>query len=217
MSDIFQEVDEEVRRERLQQLWTRYGYHIIALCVLIVLAVGGWRAYQWWDLKKAAEASVQFDDAAKFSESGKHAEAEAGFARLAREGTSGYRLLARFREAAELAERDRKAAVSVYDSLATDSGTGQPLQDLAVVRAGLLLVDTAPLSELVQRLEPVAGAKAPFRHTARELLATSALRVGDKEAVKRWCDMLTADPETPADLRARAEMLLTLATESGKS
>lgn len=217
MSDIFQEVDEEVRREQLKRLWDNYGHFAIAACILIVLAVGGWRGYQWWELKRAAEASIKFDTATQLSGDGKHAEAEAAYAQLAREGTAGYRVLARLREAAELADRDPKAAVAAYDAIATDSTTGQPLQDLAVIRAGLLLVDTAPLSEFTQRLEPVAGAAAPFRHTARELLATAALRAGDATAVRRWCDMITADPETPADIRARAEMLVTLATASGKS
>ena len=43
MSDIFQEVDEEVRRERLEQLWKRYGIYIIAAVLLVLACVGGWR------------------------------------------------------------------------------------------------------------------------------------------------------------------------------
>lgn len=217
MSDIFQEVDEEVRREQLQKLWDKYGHLLIAACILVVLAVGAWRGYQWWEAKKAVEASAKFDIASQLSEQGKNAEAEAAYAQLAREGTAGYRNLARLREAAVLAERDPKAAVAAYDAIARDSGTGQPLQDLAIVRAGLILVDTAPLTELTQRLEPAAGAGAPFRHTARELLALAALRANDPAAVRRWSDLITNDPETPADIRARAEMLVTLATEAGKS
>ncbi len=43
MADIFSEVDEEVRRERLKQLWDRYGIFLIALAVLIVAGIGAWR------------------------------------------------------------------------------------------------------------------------------------------------------------------------------
>jgi len=217
VSDIFQEVDEEVRRERLKKLWDNYGHFFIAACILIVLGVGAWRGYQWWETKKAVEASAKFDAASQLAEQGKPAEAEAAFAQLAREGAAGYRNLARLREAAVLADRDPKAAVAAYDAIARDSAVGQPLQDLAIVRAGLILVDTAPLSELTQRLEPAAGAGAPFRSTARELLALSALRAGDAAGVKRWTDLIINDQETRADLRARAEMLVTLATEGGKS
>ena len=56
MADIFHEVDEEVRRERLQRLWDRYSIFIIALSVLIVAGVGAWRGYQWWADKQATAA-----------------------------------------------------------------------------------------------------------------------------------------------------------------
>ncbi len=46
MSDIFREVDEEVRREQLKKLWERYSILIVAVAVLIVAGVGGWRGYE---------------------------------------------------------------------------------------------------------------------------------------------------------------------------
>ena len=176
MSDIFHEVDEEVRREKLKQLWERHGNLIVAFALLVVLAVGGWRGYEWWDARKAAESGAAFEAAVTLAESGKQAEAQEAFAKLAKDGTSGYRVLARFREAAELAKTDPAAAVKVYDALAADSGLGRAMQDLAAIRGGLILVDTAPLAELSSRLEPLTSADRPFRHTARELLALGAWR-----------------------------------------
>lgn len=217
MSDIFHEVDEEVRRDQLKKLWDRYGHFAIAAAILVVLAVAGWRGYQWWEAKQAMATSMRFDAAATLAEQGKHAEAQAAFASIAKDGTAGYRGLARLREAAVLAEQDAKAAVAAYDALAADNALGQPLQDLATVRAGLLLVDTAPLAELSRRLEPAAAAGRAFRHTARELLALGAYRNGDMAAVKRWSELISSDAETPADVRSRTEILATLAAESGKS
>ena len=91
------------------------------------------------------------------------------------------------------------------------------MKDLASVRAGVLLVDTAPLAEVARRLEPAAAAGRTFRHTARELLALGAYRNGDMAAVKRWSELISSDAETPADVRSRTEILATLAAESGKS
>jgi len=210
LSDIFQEVDEEVRRERLQQLWERHANLIIALALLVVLAVGGWRGYQWWDSQKAAESGAAFEAAAALGEADKHAEAEAAFAKLAADGTSGYRTLARFREAAELAKTDPAAAAKTYDALAADSAIGRTLQDAAAVRAGLILVDSAPLAEMTTRLEPLTAPDRPFRHIARELLALSAYRVGDMAAAQKWFDLIATDVDTPAGMRQRIEVLMTL-------
>jgi len=201
VSDIFDEVDEEVRREQFKKLWDRYGNLVVVLAFLIVAAVGGWRFYQYWQDKKAAEAGAQFTAAALLAEQGKHEEAEKAFARVAAEGAAGYRVLARLREAAELAARDPKAAVAVYDDIAASSSTGQPLKDFAAVRAAMLLVDSAPLADITRRLEPISGAGAPFRHSARELLAFAAWKAGDTTAMRKWTTLIRADVEMPAALR----------------
>jgi hypothetical protein len=214
MSDIFQEVDEEVRRERLLQLWKRYGNFIIAAVVIVVLGVGGWRGYQWWEAKKAAEAGGAFNSAVELFDTGKPAEAEAAFARLANQGPAAYRVLARIREAAILAQRDPKAAVAAYDAIANDSSAGKLFQDLAAIRAGALLVDTAPLTEMTQRLEPLSKPDSPFRHSARELLALAAFKASDKVAAKKWFDMIESDPETPQSLRGRIDILMTLSGDN---
>jgi hypothetical protein len=213
VADIFQEVDEEVRREQLKKLWDRYGIFAIAAAVLLVLAVAGWRGYEWWVSKQAAQFGDVFVTAAALSEEGKHAEAEAAFAGLATQGTAGYRLLARLNEAAERAATDPKAAIAAYDAVAADGS----IRDLAAIRAGLLLVDTAPLSDMSARFEPLAGPSGTFRHTARELLALSAWRAGDMPTARRWIDMIMSDGDTPGSVRARVEVLMALVPANSRS
>jgi hypothetical protein len=210
VSDIFHEVDEEVRRERLKKLWDQYSGVFITVALLIVVGIGGWRLYQWWDAKQAAEAGRQFEAAVQLSERGKHDEAAALFTKLSTEGTAGYRTLARFRAAQELAKHDTQAAVRAYDALAADRSMGQPLRDLAEIRGALLLVDSAPYEELRTRLEPLTANERSFHHTARELLALSAWRAGDQAASRRWIDLILTDGETPSNIRARVEMLMAL-------
>jgi hypothetical protein len=216
VADIFQEVDEEVRREQLKKLWQRYGNYIIAACILVIVAVGAWRGYEWWETKKAAEAGAAFEQAVTLAESGKHQEAEAAFAKLAADGTAGYRVLARLREAAELARTDRKAAVKAYDGIAADRGVGQVIQDLATLRAGFLAIDSSSYGDMRARLEPLTGPERTFRHSARELLALSAWKEGDMGAARQWADMIITDPQTPPGTRSRAEVLSELIAASGK-
>ncbi len=216
MTDIFNEVDEEVRREQLKKLWESYGNYLIALCLVIVAGVGAWRGYEWWQGKQAARSGAAFEQAVELAEGGKHQESEAAFAKLAADGTAGYRILARLREAAQLAPTDRKAAVQAYDDIAADKNAGQVIQDLAAVRAGYLLVDTAPYSELLARLEPLTATDRTFRHTAREILALSAWKAGDMVAARKWTDMIMADPQTPAGTRSRAEVLSELIAANNK-
>lgn len=217
MSELFDEIDEDVRRDQLKKIWDRYSIYIVAGAFLIIAGVGGWRGYAYLEAKKAAEAGAAFDKAAELSEQNKHAEAEAAFAELAAKAPSGYRVLARLRVAAETASRDPQAAAKLYDDIAADRSVGAPEQDLARIRAAGLLLETSTYPNMLQRLEPATAPGATFRHTARELLALSAWRANDTTAARRWLDVIANDGETPASLRSRAEALQALLPPVAKS
>lgn len=217
MADIFHEVDEEIRRDQLKKLWERYSIYIVALAVLIVAGIGGWRGYEYYVGKKSAAAGAAFESAVTLSEQGKHAEAEAAFAKVVTEAPDGYRVLARFRAATALAQVKPADAVKAYDVIAADTSVGQTWQDLAGVRAGLLLVDNAALADLRRRLDPLAEPGRTFRHTARELLALSAWRNHDAATAKRYIDMIAGDGETPPGARTRIDVLSALIGNDGKS
>ena len=217
MSELFDEVDEEVRREQLKKLWDKYSIYVIGAALLIIAAVGGWRGYQYLEAKKAAEAGAAFDAAVDLSEQNKHAEAEAAFNKLATSAPSGYRMLAKLRAAAEVATRDPQAGARMYDDLAADRSMGGEQQDLARIRAAGLLLDTASYPSMLQRLEPATKPDATFRHTARELLALSAWRANDTAATRQWLDMIANDAETPSGMRSRAEALQALLPPVAKS
>ena len=217
MSELFDEVDEDVRRDQLKKLWDQYSIYIIAGALLIIASVGGWRGYQYLEAKKAAEAGAAFDRAVELSEANKHTEAEAAFADLAAKAPFGYRVLARLRVAAEVASRDGQAAAKMFDEIAADRSAGVAQQDLARIRAAQLLLESATYANMKERLEAAAAPGATFRHTARELLALSAWRANDAAATRQWLDLIANDGETPPSLRSRAEALQALLPPVAKS
>jgi hypothetical protein len=121
------------------------------------------------------------------------------------------------RQAAELAYTDAKAAVTAYEKIAADGSVGPALQDLAGLRAGVLLIDAGSFGEARTRLEPLSAERRPYRHTARELLALAAWRSGDIASAKRWFDLIVTDLLTPPATRNRVEMLIALVAAEGKS
>jgi hypothetical protein len=217
VSELFDEVDEDVRRDQFKRIWDQYSIFIIAGALLIIAAVGGWRGYQYLEAKKAAEAGAAFDHAVELSEQDKHSEAEAAFNSLAATAPSGYRLLARLRAAAEVASHDPQAAAKLYDEISADRSVGASERELAKVRAAGLLLETASYPAMLERLEAAAAPEATFRHTARELLALSAWRANDTTAARKWLDLIANDGETPQGMRSRAEALQALLPPVAKS
>ena len=217
MSELFDEVDEDVRRDQLKKLWDQYSIYIVAAALLIIASVGGWRGYQYVEAKKAAEAGAAFDKAVELSDANKHTEAEAAFADLVAKAPFGYRVLSRLRLAAEIAARDPKAAAKMFDEITADRNVGVAEQDLARIRAAQLLLESTSYPDIKARLEASAAPEATFRHSARELLALSAWRANDTSAARQWLDMIANDGQTPPSMRSRAEALQALLPPVAKS
>jgi hypothetical protein len=210
MSDIFREVDEEVRRDQAVQVWARYQNWFIALAVLVIAATAGWRLYEYNRAKDAQAAGAKYESALALARDGKAAEAEGTLEQIAKSGPKGYAVLARLREAAEFSGTDKDAAVKAYDAIAAD-GTIDPLfQNLARLRAGLLRLDDADEKEIETRLGGMTASENPFRFSAHEALALAALKHDDFDAAGRQLDTLVVDPQAPQAMRQRAEALLAL-------
>ncbi|MFG1287552.1 tetratricopeptide repeat protein [Xanthobacter versatilis] len=207
MTDIFHEIEEDLRRERLRKLWDRFGGLIIAAIVLVVVGAAGWSGYKYWRHQQAVTASAAFQSAISLFDAGKFPEAEAAFAAVAKDGPAGYRTLALFRGAAAAAARDKAAGVAAFDAIAADAGLPSLVRELAQLRAALILVDTAGLAEVKQRVAAIAAGTGPLRNAAREALALAELKAGDAAAANKTATEITSDSETPPGVRSRAELI----------
>lgn len=211
MSDIFNEIEEDLRQERMARLWKRFAPFIIGAAVLVVLGVGGWRGWEWYSAKQAREAGGRFHEAVQLSVEGKQKEAEAAFDALAKDAPAGYAVLSRFRAATELAATDKPAAAAQFETIAQDISVPSLLRDLARIRAALILVDTGSQADVASRVEPLTVAGNGWRHAAREILALAAWKAANLDETRRWAEELIADPETPPGARGRGQLLLDLA------
>ena len=201
--EFIREVDEEYRRDQIAQIWARYNGVIIAVVVLIVAGVGGWGYCEHLQEISAQAAAVRYEEALRLSDQDKGQEVQAALEALAKEGSTGYSLLARFRLAAEQGQQNPESGASAYDALANDAAVSQVWKDLARLRAAWLRLDTAEPAALRQSLEPLAAPANAWRHSARELLGLSGLKAGDMDYAGRWFDQIAADRETPSALRQR--------------
>lgn len=215
MSDILREVDEELRRERYQKLFDRYGIYGIVAVLALVAGIGAWRGWEWYQSREAINASSRFEEAIRLAGEGKRFDAEKLFNDLARDGTSGYRLLARFRSAAEAGRADRAAGIRAFDALAADSSISPLLRDLARVHAGLMLVDSAPVADITARMEPLNQPTGTFRHSAREIMGLAYYKAGDTANASKYFALIQTDNETPPGIRDRARILTSLLAGAG--
>lgn len=212
MSDIFREVDEEVRRDKANEIWKKHGPKFLIAAVLFVAGVAGWQFWQAQQFRARAAAGAAFE-AAIAEANGDKSEAQASLGAIAAGQAGSYPGLARIRLASEIArtakdDAGRANAVSAFDSIAADSNLPTEWRELARLRAGLLLVDTAPLAEIEKRLGPLISPTGIFRHSAREGVALAAWKAKENAKALDALQAIILDSETPQGLRQRAELLL---------
>jgi len=205
---LFREVDEEVRQEQFKKLWARYGKVVIGLGVLVILGVAGMEGWKYWQLKQSETAGDAFFSAAQLATSGKAADAVKEFESIDK---TGFADLGRLRAAAQLAtEGKAEDAVKLYDAIAADAKVDQTLRDLASIRSAAVLADTAAFADIEARLKGFANPDSPWRHIAREIMASVQYRLKDYAGADKQVQAILADPATPPQLRQRAQTMAQL-------
>lgn len=212
MSEIFREIDEELRRDNLVKLWQDYGKYAIALAVGAVLVTGGvveWRDYQ---LKQRQAEGVRYDAALELARKGRDAEAADVFAGIAGEASAGRAVLARLEDAALRAKAgDQDKAVALYDALAQDGSVAPAYRDLSRLLAARYSFDKGEPASIIARLKPLTEPDNPWHATALELTAAAQLKAGDKVEALADYKRLADDLNAPQGLRTRAaEMVAVL-------
>jgi hypothetical protein len=215
VSDIFQEIDEELRRENFAKLWQRYGAYLIGLAVLIVVAVAavvGWRAYQ----QRLHEAEGErYALALDLARQGKDKEATEVFAEVGRQASGGHAMLARFEEAALKSKAgDTKGAIAVYDALSSEGSLDPAYRDLARLMAAQDELKDGDPRAVISRVAPLTSTSNPWHPTALELTALAELKAGNLAEARATYQRIADDLQAPQGLRARAAEILAWPSEA---
>jgi hypothetical protein len=206
--NLFKEIDEDLRQEKYAELWKKYGNYLIGLAVLLVASVGGFKAWESWDLNRRSEQSVQFSQAQEAASANRIEDALKTLDTLGTDGDNGYALLARFNQAGLMATSGNiVGSVQRYLTISADTGVDQIYRDLASLLATLHELDRGDAQLLVQRLDPLTAAANPWRHTAKEFTALLARREGDNTRAGKLFRELADDATAPPGMRARAAEL----------
>jgi len=213
--DIFDEVDEELRAEKAEQLLKRYSGLLVGAALVVLAGVGGWQGWQWWKARQDAAAAGAFVAAISTADASAGADPAlrgtlgAAFDALAVGAPDGYRTLARLRAAALKAQAgDLNGAAVLWDQMAADGATDPLLRDLATLMWAQWQLDQGDPARLEARLKPLTDPTNAWRALAQEQLALLELRQGRNDQAKAIFSKLSQDLAAPVGVRSRAAALL---------
>jgi hypothetical protein len=212
---LIREVDEELRREQLLKLWEQYGTYAVAVALLLIASVGGYKYYEHRRLIAAEAAGAEFATATKELTQNKTAQAQSELEEITKTGPAGYATLARLRLAAALRVAGKTLeAAAAYEAISGEPGVDPMLGDFAKLQAAMLRLETSSWTQMQNRLNDLAADSNPWRYSARELLGLAAQKAGQMDDARAEFSRLVSDRNVPPGIAERARVMMAVLTEA---
>jgi len=218
-NDAFlREVDEELRRDELVNVWRRYGRWIIVAVIAALAAFGGWLYWQHYQQQRAGSEGEKLLAAYDQLAANKDAQAAPTLTELGASRSPGYRAAAKFSQADVLLKKnDLKGAAARFAEVAADNSIAQPFRDLALIRQTSAEYDSLKPQVVVDRLRPLAQKGNPWFGSAGALVAIAYLQMNRPELARTLFNQMSADENVPQSIRDRAvQMASTLGASANQ-
>lgn len=193
------EVSEELRKDRLNRAFKKYGPYAAAAIFALVLGAG---VNEW--MKSQSEASAR-SAGLLLAAAGEAQDAAEAYGEARSELSGEAEAVAALAQAASLVEAGKAAdAATLYGQISARADLPDTYTQLAALRAVMAEIDTAPVEGLLGQLAPLTAEGAPYRTLALELEAGLKLGAGDAEGARESLEVLLEDPTAPGGVRRRA-------------
>ena len=221
MVDIVDEVNDEIKQQKLEAFWKENGAFIVICVICVIVAVAG---KSWWVNHKATQ---NIERTSALITTMVEQENVAPLVALADDLGGSQETIARFLAAGLTLNDgdDLGTAIAQYDAIAENSNLGEAYVDLAVLLGASARIeqggDAVGVAE--SSLNGLVDSNSFYRHSARELLAVLKADAGDFISAVTILETAMNDAALPGTMRARLQALhgiytvrggLTSATES---
>jgi hypothetical protein len=207
MADIFDEIQDELKQDRMATLWAKYGVYVIGAAIAIILVVAGYQGYQSWQISTKTKAADSFHAALQSDD------VFSSLAETRAELSGGYSMLAGFSQAALLAENgDAQAAEQAYLDLSADSAIEPLYQDIALLLSVMVADENQSAQTLLDRISPLMSTANVLQGLALEQGAGLDIKNGDIQSAREKLEQIATLSDISANLRRRAEQLLSILT-----
>lgn len=203
MSDLLSELDDVMRRERMEKLWKEYGSTIIAgiiLAIFLTAAISGFKA---WDHKAKTESTTQLIALLESPQFPNVKESDLDM-------RASHESMARLIAAATYVRQDKTAeALALYDQVLADKSAPSELRDFARLMRARLLSQEQAYESVLESLAPLLNNQGSVWRFHAQLEAASLLAHGAKDyarAREHLAAILEA-PGLPETLYAKARAL----------
>ena len=200
------EIDEEIRRKQLKELWDRFGLYLIATILLIIISFGGYEFSKYLSYKNSEKSSDLYEEAFSALKNGQIDSAKTIFNSLLDE-SNGYSGLSLF-NLANIAtkEGDQELALKYLADASKDKSLSKKINDFATLKSGYLLLDIADITEIENKLINLSNSASPFSFYAKEIIALAYFRDKRYAESSQKFEEIANDASSPPNIASRSKI-----------
>lgn len=206
ISETFvKEVDENLRRDQINDFFKENGRWLIAGVILFLAACGGLIWYQQYRENRTEAQVEQLAQIYKAIAVGNTSKVPQQLDELSNSGSKAVRATALFTRAAfAIQENDNKLAIATYKKLRDDSSLPDAYRNAALIRETALEFDQLDPQQVIAQLAPIAKPGNPWFGSAGEMTALALIKAGKTKQAGQLFATLAKDKSVPESIRNRS-------------
>ena len=201
MSELIEDIRDDIKREDFIKIWQRYGKLIIGCSVSFIVVI---TAYLYWQHQKTQTkiANAMLYEKIILNTSDPSVLTKS-LQELSEKDSKGYHLLA------ELTKAGLSNDVAFdLKKISEDLKIEKDFRDISLVLSALADLDGPNPQAILHRLEPFMTSASPYKSLAQEIMGYAHMRLGHGEKAQKIFYTLTQDQTAPPSLKIRAKAML---------
>jgi hypothetical protein len=210
VADIFHEVEEELRKDKYQDMLRTFGPWVAGAAAFLIIGVAGYEGWKAWTTQQEESASLTYTAALADIEASRPDEAASEFEDIAANGPDGYAVLALMQRGALALSEGEPELASAFFEQAAERSSDPIVSDLATLKSVWAVFEEYSVDDLSNRLGPLIEPGRPYEYLAREAIGIAALEAGDYARARRHLEAISYSLDASEGVRARANAALSV-------
>ncbi len=212
MSDIFQEVDEELREEKYKSIWHKYKYYVIGSLLIFILGVAlnaFWKDYSLGEVNDRSKKFFAALEAVQEDKIGAITLLE-NFSKEEGLSSEYNGMIARFSEASiRRSEKDFNGALIIYEDLINYNISNFYI-DYAKLSSAEMLISLNNKKEAKVILEQLISDSSDLKNIAGEYLGYIEISEGNISQARIIFENLLEDATSTVNMKNRSREILSI-------
>lgn len=210
--EFLEEVENDIRKEKLLQLWKQYGKQVMGGVAAIVILISGYNFWSYYEKNKRIQMAEKLMAAQDFIGQGEADKAQTILSSLAADSHTIYQPLALFQKAGLVVQIGQKPeeALQIYHQLSVNPKIDPLWRGLATLLGVMIGIDQpdAKIDDLLTQLSPLTTDQNPWRYLANEIKGVLLHRKGEHTQAAQLFAKLVQDSQTPPGISMRSRLMV---------